>query len=141
MRRIGFVFLILLLASTSISQAQSGLCVRHIESPVYDRVARAAHVAGIVALSVTIDVEGRVVQAERADGMEILSRGALENVRRWIFNKPAHAPYTMRVVFEYRFDGEPGEAAVSTAFFELPDHVTVVVNPLPVETIESKPTR
>jgi TonB family protein len=141
MGRVGFAFLILLLTGASASGGQDNLCVKHIESPVYDRVARAAHVAGIVELSVTIDAGGKVVRAERVTGTEMLSRGALENVRRWIFDKPAYAPYTLKVVFEFKFDGEPGETAVSASFFDLPGHVTVAVNPVPVETIESKPKR
>ncbi|MGH9711865.1 MAG: TonB family protein [Candidatus Acidiferrales bacterium] len=139
MRHIGFVVLLFSLFGNSGDGGREALCVKHIESPGYGRVARAAHVVGVVVLSVTIDPEGKVIQAELVSGSPLLSNDAIENVRSWIFKRPEHSPVVQRIVYEYRMEGEASEVGISNATFDLPDHVRIVVNPPAELTIEAKP--
>src|SRR5271168_3127672 len=53
-------FLVLVVALTCMGQMQQPLCPKHIETPAYPPIARTAHVSGIVALTLTIDADGRV---------------------------------------------------------------------------------
>ena len=132
MRYIGAALVFLFLVGASIPREKSGLCLKHIESPEYSAVARAAHVTGDVILDVSVNADGDVSGAVAVTGPRILSESALKNVRRWTFENPSRTPSSERVTYEYKIEGEPGQAAISTAFFDLPDRVKVTVNPIPV---------
>jgi len=110
----------------------SALCPKHIESPDYSPVARAAHVTGDVILDVSINAQGNISGAVAVTGARILSESALKNVRRWTFENPSRTLSSQRVTYDYRIEGEPGQTAVSTTFFDLPHRVRVTVNPIPI---------
>jgi TonB family protein len=132
MRCIGAMLAFLCVAGASTPSEKSGLCLKHVESPEYSAVARAAHVDGDVTLDVAVDAEGKVINVEFVSGARVLADGAIENVRRWTFKNPNRDPSSQRVTYEYRIEGMGGEMAVSTVSFDFPDQVKVVVNPLPI---------
>jgi TonB family protein len=112
------------------------LCPKHIETSIYPYPpeARAARIQGKVTLRITIDAEGNVKNAEVADdpthqARRVLQESAIDNIRRWTFEKPAIAPATQVIVYEYKFDDSlraPYPSQVLKVIVDLPDHVTVV---------------
>jgi hypothetical protein len=132
--RIGLVFLVFALTGPTVTKAQKVLCVRHIEAPQYDDIALAAHVTGIVTLEVTIDADGQVAQILRVGGPDVLSKSAQENVKKWSFDNLSKAPLVLNMIYDYRILGKPSDKAVTSATFDLPGHVTVIVNPVSIET-------
>jgi TonB family protein len=132
--RIGLVFLLFALATPTVTNAQDALCVKHIEAPQYDDIARAAHVTGVVTLAVTIDVDGQVTQVSRVSGPDILSKSAQENVKKWSFDNRSKAPVVLNMIYDYRILGKPSAKVVTSATFDLPGHVTVIVDPVSMET-------
>jgi TonB family protein len=121
------------------AQSQQPLCPRHIETPVYAAIARAANVSGKVALRITIDADGSVKDAEATNtdrGVPLLKLGAIDNVRRWTFEKPPFAPYTETLVYDYELS-LPLDDTRSTVTFDLPDHVTISSGPMSVEPDQS----
>ncbi|MFY9730108.1 MAG: TonB family protein [Candidatus Acidiferrales bacterium] len=132
MRYISAALAFLFVVGGSSPREKSGLCPKHIESPDYSAVARAAHVTGDVILDVSINTDGNVSGAVAVTGARILSESALKNVRHWTFENPSRTPSSQRLTYEYKIEGEPGQTAFSTAFFDLPDRVKVTVNPIPI---------
>lgn len=145
MKSAAFTFLFFCIIGTCLAQDQPGVCPRHIETPTFPVIARTAHVRGKVVLSVTIDADGNVTNAEADTLVGLLNRSAIDNVRRWKFSKPPSAPYTETIVYDYEFDPSiPAEGgprnlpAITNVNFDLPDRVTLLTNGMMIETSRSK---
>jgi Gram-negative bacterial TonB protein C-terminal len=128
-------------ATACLGQSQGALCPRHIETPDYPPFARLAHVAGKIALTVSIDANGAVQSVEATTDDPLLSvhpflqKYAVENIKLWTFVKPPFVPYRETVVYDYEFDASlPGEGgpsslpSITKVKFDLPDRVTIVTN-------------
>jgi TonB family protein len=59
------------------------------------------NVEGKVELSLTVDAEGRVSDAKIITGPEELCQAALESVKQWQFEPPAHAPAETKAYVTY----------------------------------------
>lgn len=122
------------------------VCPKHIETPAYPPVAAAARVQAKVTLRVTLDGEGNVTKAEVADDLahranRILQESAIDNIRRWTFEKPPSAPFTLVIVYEYRMDGSlpvNNHNPITKVNIDLPDHVTIFHNEMVVNPAQGK---
>jgi TonB family protein len=108
------------------------LCPKHVEPPTYPPIARAANVQGEVTLKLSIDANGVVTNAEvvNRDQMALpLQESAIENIRRWTFEKPQTGPMTQMIVHKYRLDGSltvRENYPVTKVVIDLPDRVTIL---------------
>jgi hypothetical protein len=125
MSRLAAACLILLLASSTFGQGGETVCAKHIEVPEYGRMARLARLEGKVTLSITIDADGKVIQAKGTGAHQLLRDQSEKNILLWTFTKPTHAPAVQTMVYEYVLEGPPLENYYSHATFDLPDHVTI----------------
>jgi hypothetical protein len=88
-----------------------------------------------------IDAEGNVTKAKVADvahrASPVLENAAINNIQRWTFEKPATAPATQVIVYEYIVDDtlptSRNNCQVTKVTIDLPNHVTILTN---VRTIE-----
>jgi protein TonB len=80
----------------------------HHVAPVYPPMAQAAKVEGLVIISATIDVEGRVIDATVLSGKPLLNQAAADAVRHWRFTPtllngvPVAVVMTVTVNFQLR---------------------------------------
>ena len=138
MKKLTFGCLLFCLATVCFGQQQDALCPRHIETPTYPPIARAAFVSGKITLTITIDADGTVKHVEAAadnPDAKMLQKFAAENLRHWTFAKPPSAPYTEVVVYDYEIDPAPpvaGATPITKVTFDLPDRVTIWTNQLPI---------
>jgi hypothetical protein len=141
----------LLLALSCVGQTQQALCPKHIETPDYPAVARAAHVTGKFTMTATIDADGNVTNVEAttddsvARAHPLLQKYAVANLEQWTFVKPPYAPYTQAVVYDYELSaglpasgGRHNAPVVTKVAFDLPDRVTIRVNPPFIEPEASR---
>lgn len=143
MRRTMFGCVVLGLAASCFGQA---LCPRHIETPVYyPRIARAARLQGKVNLRVMIDADGNVknVQVENSHEIaQVLQEAAIENVRRWTFERPAATSVTQAIIYEFKFDSSLPVSRenypITKVTIDLPDRVTILSNELVMNPDQSK---
>jgi TonB family protein len=139
MKKLLFAGLFLfLLAIPCLGQTQESLCPKHIETPIYPRIARFAHISAIVALTVTIDADGKVIDVQVTNENErfvkLLEVNAVANIRLWSFAKPQSAPATLNVTYDFQIDdklpleGAKNNPSVTLVTYDLPDHVTLRTN-------------
>jgi hypothetical protein len=133
-------FLSLWLAGASSAQARQPLYPKHIESPSYRPIAKAAHVHGEVTLATTIDADGRVSEVKDATNFNqtpsgLLQISAIENLRLWTFEKPSLAPHAQTITYDYEFDPSlPPEEynldlpSITKVVLDLPSHVSILTN-------------
>jgi len=108
------------------------LCALHVESLVYDPVARGAKIQGDVRVGVSVDDKGSVVHAQCEVGAALLCSMAEQNVKKWSFH-PGEAE-TFAVGYTFRI-GPPGAhyEAPTRVEFDLPDRVSVYIDSIPVD--------
>ena len=147
MRRARLASLLLCLAASCLAQT---VCPRHIETPIrYPQLARAANVQGTVVLKVTIGADGNVTDAVVNDAAHpvqpVLQEAAIDNIRRWTFEKPAAGPVTQVMVYEFKFDSSlpvnPQNYSITTTKIDLPDRVTILTNEKIIESDRSRKKR
>ena len=125
------------LAGTCFGQEAKPLCARHIEPPFYPPVAATAHVQGKVILSVTIDADGNVKDAEATNyekWVALLKSSAISNIKSWTFMKPPFAPYKQTMAYDYEIDESLPLDGPTKVTLDLPDRVTVVTSGRSVQT-------
>ena len=127
---------LLWLAGTCFGQEAKPLCPRHIELPAYSPLAATAHIQGNVILSVTIDADGNVKDAEATNGGKwaLLEHNAISNIRHWTFTKPPFAPYKQTIVYDYQIDDSLPADAPTKVTLDLPERVTIVTSARSVQT-------
>jgi TonB family protein len=135
------------LVGRCLGQSQAPPCPKHIETPAFPPIARAAHVTGIVVLSVTIGADGSVSEAEVTNSGKsaaFLKSYAIENIRHWTFTKPTSAPYIATIAYDYEFDpalppsgGPSSLPTIEKVIFDLPDRVTLLTNLRIIDTSQS----
>ena len=147
MTRGAFVSLIILLVSGFPSPSQTPVFPKHIETPGYPPIGRTAHLMGKVTLTISIDEDGNVQDAEAPTNSSVqqahllLQKYAIENVRHWTFEKPPSAPYSETIVYDFEFDpsldakGSPTKSrghcytpSITKVTFDLPERVTILTN-------------
>jgi TonB family protein len=138
-------FLPFLLALSCMDQTQQSICPKHIETPTYPAIARTAHVSGIVALTLTIDADGKVsdvkVTNEDERFVKLLERSAVDNIRLWTFTKPQSAPSKQNVTYDFQLDdklplaGVNNYPLVTLVTYDLPDRVTIRANSQVIDTV------
>jgi periplasmic protein TonB len=72
--------------SVPISQGTSGGVLVHKVQPVYPAEARRLHMAGSVVIDAVVNVEGQVDDLKLVSGDPLLSRAAMDAVRKWRYN-------------------------------------------------------
>ncbi|MGA8766290.1 MAG: hypothetical protein WB559_04675 [Candidatus Acidiferrales bacterium] len=88
----------------------------------------------------TIDADGKVVEAEVVSGSALLRKASTDNIQKWSFSKPPHAPFTQTMIYEYKLDGIAKDNAAHTKVsFDLPNHVDIVATEFTVEPQKSAP--
>ena len=95
-----FACLAMWLLGVVLAQEAKPLCPRHVEPPFYPHVVRVAHVQGKVILLVTIDADGKVIDAEATNDEQrvlLLKLSTASSIRRWTFTKPPFAPYKQMI--------------------------------------------
>lgn len=136
MRVATFACLVMLAVLACSGQSNEVLTPKYLESPHYPRLAFLARISGIVILTVMIDGEGNVKSAEAtADksgftGHPLLQTAAIENVKKWVFSKPSHAPFLQSIVYVYEIDQTLPQTynSVEKIYFDLPNQVRIVSN-------------
>lgn len=125
-----------LLLSTACS-AQVSLFPRHVVAPTYPQIAKTAHITGKVLLLVTIEADGRVSNVELTSGPPLLQRNAIENVKLWVFDRPAAAPFIQTVVYNFQFGDDAfqksckeGEVRVN---YDFPEQVNLLACLPPID--------
>jgi TonB family protein len=123
------------------------LCPRHIETPIYPTLAQIAHVQGKVTLKVAIDADGRVTNVEVADdpghqAQQVLQKSAIDSMSLWTFERPASAPVSQLIIYEYKFDGtlpvNDHQNPITKVNLDLPDRVTILSNELVMNPSKAK---
>ena len=110
--------------------APDTICAKHIESPGYSHIAITANLQGSVVLRITIDGDGRVIEANGTGAHRLLCDNAEQNVRLWTFSKPAQAPYVHSIVYEYKLEGPAVNFTPAPKIsFDLPDRVSITTRP------------
>jgi TonB family protein len=124
----------------TVCSAQVALFPRHVVAPTYPQIAKTAHITGKVLLLVTIEADGRVSSVEVTSGPPLLQRNAVENVKLWVFDRPAAAPFIQSVVYSFQFGDEAfqksckeGEVRVN---YDFPEWVNLLAC-LPVIDVQS----
>jgi TonB family protein len=74
--------------------------------PVFPEESRKKGIGGKVVLSIAIDAKGRVSDAKPLSGPPELIRSALDNVKLWQFEPPAHAPVVTTAEIRYGYPQE-----------------------------------
>jgi len=120
------VVLCLGLSLTS-ARPEDSVCVLHLESPLYDPLARQTRVQGDVRIRVRIEATGKVISAQTESGHPLLAREAEKNIQKWLFN-PGNER-TIEVIYEFRLD-EPEiyYDPPSRVSFDLPSRVRIRSN-------------
>jgi len=132
-----FGCLILFLAGTCSGQEAMPLCPRHIETPIHPTIALTANVYGKVFLTITVDADGKVTDADissAAKSVPLLERSTISNIRRWTFAKPAVAPYKQAIEYDYEIDSSLPVNTPARVTFDLPDQITIVIGRTVLET-------
>lgn len=101
-----------------------------IDAPTYPPLASQARIEGVVKLTLTLDTNGKVVQADVQSGNSILARAAQANAFLWRFAAPcsdtaASAP-TIEFTYEFKLEGKAQEKPSTHFRYEHPYKVTVV---------------
>lgn len=130
-----YVALLLFLSASCFGQS---VCPKHIETPTYPPVAAAARLQAKVIVRITLDAEGNVTKAEFANDLAhqvnpVLVKPAIENIKRWTFEKPPSAPVTQVIIYEYKMDASlppvsDHQGPITKVLIDLPDHVTILHN-------------
>lgn len=121
--------LLLVLLPQGSSNLERDRHVAYFESLVYPSFARFARVTGIVEIEALVDPDGIVRELKLVGSAdEILAREALENVRRWRFER-SQGSTRHRIRFEFKFDGEPSHQSFTRLRVHLPSRVEVVTQP------------
>jgi TonB family protein len=132
LKSLSSAFFSLWLGCACVAQGVVALCPKHIETPSYPAIARAAHVTGKVVLALTINAEGNVIEAKVTNGAAMLGESALDNIRHWTFTKPPTAPYTQTIVYDYEIDdslpADDGSHPIVKVSYDLPDRVMILTN-------------
>ena len=141
----------LFLTFSCTSRTQQPLCPRHIETPEYATIAKAAHVTGTVVMMLTIDSTGKVsdVKVENATErfVKLLAFGAVANVRLWTFAKPQSAPFAQRITYDFQLDdklplaGVDNNPDMTIVTYDLPGLVTIRANNHVVQTTAATHSR
>jgi TonB family protein len=131
-------FFSLFLTLSCMGQVKESLCPKHIETPTYPPIARTAHISGMVALTLTIDADGKVsdvkVTNEEERFVKLLAKGAVNNIRLWTFTKPQSAPVKQTVTYDFQLDdklpvaGAHNYPRVTFVSYDLPDRITIRTN-------------
>lgn len=150
MTKPALLILLIWLSARGAGETQQQLCPRHIETPTFPQIARAAHLAGKVSLTVTIDADGKVTNVGGgADTFPhtahaLLQKSAAENMRLWTFANATSTPQTQVIVYDYEIDpslppegGRANLPAITRVTFDLPDHVTIATNSKIIDTAKS----
>jgi TonB family protein len=78
-------------------------------SPLLDEAVKKKIEGGKVELSVVVDGKGRVTDAKVLSGPPALYQAAIESVKQWEFEPPAHPPFETRVEITFDYPKEcPG---------------------------------
>ena len=114
------------------------VCPKHIETPDYPPVAAKARIQGRIVVHVTLDAEGKVTKVEIpedvADSTQpILQKSAIDSMKQWTFEKPASAPVTRVIIYDYKMDASlppisDHQGPITKVLIDLPDHVIILHN-------------
>lgn len=147
-RTCGALFFCLTFFCLTMSCFGQTVCPKHIETPIYPAVAAVARVQGRIVLHVTLDAEGKVTKVEIAQDVAhstqpILQESAIESMRRWTFEKPAAAPVTQAIIYEYKMDSSlppisDHQGPITKVLIDLPDHVTILHNESVADPAQSR---
>src|SRR4051812_43507840 len=102
MRALGLVLATFMYGSTASAQ----LCIQHIVSPDYPRLARIAQVEGRVTLSVNFDEQGKVASVRASSGPPLLMQPTEENIRQWVLCPRANSSGPMVISYTYALEGK-----------------------------------
>jgi hypothetical protein len=126
-----FLFMSTILLFTLLGSLQQHTCVVHVESPIYNSVARQARLEGEIEVQLRVAPNGRVVSATATSGHSLLKQSAEANVREWIFNSGVER--TLTVVYEFRLvEPERYHEPPTHVTFDLPYRVRVVSHFKPI---------
>lgn len=103
------------------------ICIGHLESPLYDPLARQARLQGDVSIQIRVAPDGRVASVQTIAGPSLLAREAERNIRTWVFNPGDER--TLAITYEFRLEQpEIYYDPPSRVTFDLPDKVRIVSN-------------
>jgi hypothetical protein len=126
-----FALICCLLTSFGFSLSESPMpeeiYVVHLESPLYDPLARQTRAQGDVSVQVRIDESGRVTSAHATTGHPLLVRVAESNIKTWAFNRGEER--IIEIVYQFHLEEpEVYYDPPSRVTFDLPHQVRIVSN-------------
>ena len=121
------LFALLGFSLTSARQAPEGVCVLHLEAPLYVPLARQTRIAGDVRVEFRIGPTGKVDSAHAISGPPLLAREAERNIKTWIFNRGDQD--THEIVYEFQLENpEIYYDPPSRVSFDPPHRVRIISN-------------
>ncbi len=126
-------FLISLLFLTVSPQTQPRLPT-HVESLNYPSIARQAHVQGDAVLVAHISADGSVSIPLIKSGHPWFVNAAKDNLKKWKFQ--TGEDQEMEITYHFKFKETTSNAPITDCQFDLPNSVTVTVDPPEVEVIQ-----
>jgi TonB family protein len=99
--RSAFIAIALAFAFVFAGRAAEQRAVKSRVAPIYPEIAKRMRISGDVKLEVTVDADGKVIDAKPVSGNGMLSAAAQDAVRKWRF---ASAPATTVTDLDINFD-------------------------------------
>jgi TonB family protein len=111
--------------------AEDEWVVQRIVGADYPALAQQARIQGMVELTCRVDVTGRIIKCDSANGHLLLRNAAIENAKKWAFWRQAgDANDGNQVQLRYEFvlqEGTPVRRQPKVEFsFEFPNHARIV---------------
>jgi len=110
-------------------QLADGVCVKHIRTPTYPRLAWFAQLTGNVDVDVEVDSDGKVRSASATGAHKLLNEALEKNVSEWTFSSSSQSA-RLKITFVYRLDGKKEvDQSPPIVLFDLPNRVEIVARP------------
>jgi len=103
-------------------------CIRHVESFIYDPVARASRIQGEVSIAVDVSAKGDVTRVICLAGHPLLFDMASKNISAWKF-EPTGKAYSINLLYDFRLS-EPAvyENVPVKLVVEWPSRISAIGN-------------
>lgn len=126
-----------LILTTIAASASSGLCVQHLISPGYPRLARIAQLEGAVTVKAELGSDGTVasvISAGGDSGNKFLLDVSRDNLRQWLFCKAdpsqTKSDREISITYVYKLNGKPAYyEPPAEVVFDLPDRIEITSRP------------
>jgi len=103
-------------------------------APIYPKIARIAHIEGVIVISVEIGPDGKVSNARMISGAALLREECLATARKWLFAPSSNQTRTVELKFEFTVDDALPTDAQQQVSFSPPYYVAIKGAPVYLES-------